>query len=222
MLGNGDGTFQAPINLSASQANYSVGIGDFNRDGKLDLAVGKSLFQVQIYLGNGDGTFETGDIYDVAEDPNSVAVADFRGNGMLDLAVGCEEGIGVSVLLGNGDGTFQEAVSYPTPGGAAWVAAGDLNGDGKPDLAVANFGLPISPITQVSVYLGNGDGTFQPATNYPSGRENTYIAIADFNNDKQLDLIAIDSLGNDGLVLLNTGVVSLSPTTPRIFAFEHR
>ncbi len=61
--------------------------------------------------------------------------------------------------------------------------------------------------------LGNGDGTFQPPTTYPSGGENTYVAVGDFNKDKKLDLIVADPLNNDVLVLLKTGMISLSPTT---------
>lgn len=221
MLGNGDGTFQSPIYFSPTHTPSTLGIGDFNKDGKLDLAIGEQfagISQVQIYLGNGNGTFQLGDTYAVGTEPTSIAVADFRNDGKLDLAVGCSLGIGVSILLGNGNGTFQQAVNYSVPGGGYWVATADLNGDGRPDIAVANFSLPGSPPTTVaSVLIGNGDGTFQAATNYPSGRENTYIAIGDFNNDKKPDLVVTDPLGNDALVLLNTGVASLSPTTPLAF-----
>ena len=221
MLGNGDGTFQSPIYFSPTRTPSTLGIGDLNKDGKLDLAIGEQFggtSQVQIYLGNGNGTFQLGETYAVGTQPSSIAVADFRNDGKLDLAVGCSAGIGVSVLLGNGNGTFQQAVDYSVPGGGYGVAAADLNGDGKPDIAVANFSLPGSPpTTVVSVLLGNGDGTFQAATNYPSGSENTYIAIGDFNNDKKPDLVVTDPLGNDALVLLNTGVASFSPTTPLAF-----
>jgi hypothetical protein len=217
----GDGTFQSPISFKPTHAPSTVGIGDFNHDGKLDLAVGEQFAgtsQVEIYLGNGDGTFHLGEIYAVGTEPTSIAVADFRGNGKLDVAVGCTLGIGVSVLLGNGNGTFQQAVNYSAPGGAYWVAAGDLNGDGKLDLAAANLSLATSPpTTVVSVFLGNGDGTFGTATNYPSGGENTYVAIGDFNNDKKPDLVVTDTLNNDALVLLNTGVASFSPTTPMVY-----
>jgi hypothetical protein len=220
MLGNGDGTFQPPINITPSFAPGAVGVGDFDHNGKLDLAVGEQfggISQVEILLGNGDGTFQFGASYPVGPDPSSIAVADFRGTGERDLAVASYEGTGITVLLGNGDGTFQPPVSYASYS-ARWVTAGDLNGDGKPDLAIANFSITQSPPTTVaSVMLGNGDGTFQPPVTYPVGKASTFVAIADFNNDKELDLVVTDWLRNDVVVLLNTGTMSLSPTTPLNF-----
>lgn len=219
LLGNGDGTFQNAIDFKPLQDPVGVGLGDFNHDGKLDLAIGEQFggSQLQIYFGNGDGTFREGPAYSVGPSPGSIVVADFRNDGKLDLAAGCSLGE-LFVYLGNGDGTFQQPVEYLAPGGAYWVAASDLNGDGQLDLATANFSLGTSPpTTEVSVFLGNGDGTFQSPTNYPSGGENRYIAVGDFNNDKKPDLAVVDSLNSDALVLLNTGAVSLSPTTPLIF-----
>jgi hypothetical protein len=168
-LGNGDGTFQqTPINTSTLYNPAATGIGDFNGDGKLDLAVAEQfgmISQVEILLGNGNGTFSSTATYKVGSSPTSAAVADFRGNGKLDLAVASLEG-GITVLLGNGDGTFQ-----PTPGVylnfPVWVASADLNGDGKADLAAAQLGKPIAP--GVAAILGNGDGTFQPPVYYPVG-----------------------------------------------------
>jgi hypothetical protein len=221
MLGNGDGTFQSPISFMPQQGLTALGVGDFNHDGKLDLAVGKQdggLSQVQVFLGNGDGTFRAGANYPVGPAPSSVAVADFRHNGKLDLAVACSFGMAVAVLLGNGDGTSQQAVTYSSSS-AYWVTAADLNGDGKLDLAVSNFNIGGAPPSSVaSVLLGNGDGTFQSAVTYPTGGEGTYVAVADFNGDGKPDLVVTDPFNNDVVVLLNTGVVSLSPTTPLTYA----
>ena len=219
LFGNGDGTFQSAMSFKPSEDPAGVGIGDFNHDGKLDLAIGEQFggSQLQIYLGNGNGTFNAGASYSAGPSPNSISVGDFRNNGKLDLAVAC--GLGeLFVYLGNGDGTFQNGVAYVPPGFPGWATAADMNGDGKLDLALANFSLGTSPPTaDVSIFLGNGDGTFQAPTNYPSGGENTYIAVGDFNNDQKPDLVVTDSLNNDALVLLNTGVVSFSPTTPLAF-----
>jgi hypothetical protein len=126
--------------------------------------------------------------------------------------VGNEEGGSLSVLLGNGDGTFQRSVYYDTQFPLV-VVAQDLNGDGKTDLAAANALFP----SGVTVFRGNGDGTFQPGVFYPAGKEGNYVAVADFNRDGRPDLVTVD---NDyGLIttLLNTGVVSFSPTTPLNF-----
>jgi hypothetical protein len=163
LLGNGDGTFQSAVITQPSFSVETIGLGDFNRDGNLDLATaGTAGFDssVNILLGNGDGTFRYGASYPGGTVPVSIAVADFSGNHKLDLAIANSEGVGISVLMGNGDGTFQPAVAYPTPF-TLWVTAADLNGDGKIDLVVANNIITSSGLT---VFLGNGDGTFQPGT----------------------------------------------------------
>ncbi len=218
-FGNGDGTFQqTPINTVPSVSLAATGIGDFNGDGKLDLALAEgfgTISQVEIMLGNGDGTFTPGATYKVGAEPESVAVADFRGNGKLDLAVASLLGF-TEELLGNGDGTFKIVSTSPTLG-AAWVIAADLNGDGKPDLAVAQLGNPGGanhPMpTGVAVIINNGDGTFQPPVYYPAGGEPRFVVAGDFNGDHKLDLLDSYYERDQAIVLLNTGVVSLSPTT---------
>src|SRR4029077_1762672 len=93
----------------------------------------------------------------------SVAVGDFNGDGKLDLVVVNNLSASVSVLLGKGDGTFQAAVNYGVGLGIISVAVGDFNGDGKLDLVVGGV---VATNSNISVLLGNGDGTFQtPANN---------------------------------------------------------
>jgi uncharacterized protein (UPF0548 family) len=210
LLGNGDGTFQTAVTYSFAGTNLTaIVVGDFNGDGKLDLAVGNEGppysgyldAGVSVLLGNGDGTFQ--------QAVNSSApgaggyqyvVGDFNGDGKLDLAMPnggtAQAGYtdnGVSVLLGNGDGTFQTAVNYTVGAAPSSLVVGDFNGDGKPDLAVTKEGTaPDYPDGGVSVLLGNGDGTFQPAVNYAAGSRPISLAVGDFNRDGKPDLAVGD------------------------------
>jgi len=211
LLGNGDGTFQDAITTEPTFAVQAVGVGDFNGDGQLDLATAGTFgfgSGVNILLGNGDGTFRVGASYPGESTPLSIAVADFNRDHKRDLAIAYLEGTGISVMLGNGDGTFQPAVNYPTAF-PNWVAVADFNGDHIPDLVAANFDFS----SGVSVFLGNGDGTFHPGVFYPAGYETSYVAVGDFNGDRKTDIVAADYRYNDVYVMLNTGVVSFSPTT---------
>jgi hypothetical protein len=217
LLGNGNGTFQEPpINTLPPTPPVAIGIGDFNRDGKLDIvSVGQfgSANQADILLGNGDGTFTPGDSYTLGSDPQSVAVADFNGDHILDLAIADAESGDIDLLLGNGDGTFRQG---PVISGLAFPGAiqkGDFNGDGKVDLAF----LTGVHSTVLNVLLGNGDGTFKPVMTFPLPGESAAIALGDFNGDHRNDIAVADYLGNAVITLLNTGLARFSPTTPLNF-----
>jgi hypothetical protein len=132
-----DLSFETAVNIAVGNYPCSVTLGDFNGDGKLDLAVANSSI-VSILLGNGDGTFQTAVNYEAGGQAGSVTIGDFNRDGKLDLAV--TNSSTVSILLGNGDGTFQTAVSYSVGTNTRSITAGDLNGDGKLDLTVANNG----------------------------------------------------------------------------------
>jgi hypothetical protein len=216
LLGRGDGTYQATkVYNSGGYYPSSVAVGDFNGDGKLDLAVANDCQSssncngvVAILLGNGDGTFQPAQTFAsggfVA---SSITVGDVNGDGKLDVLVTslcssnstCDSGGTVGVLLGNGDGTFQPAQTYSTGGYYALsVALADVNGDGKPDLLVADMCQDDSCESSgvAAVLLGNGNGTFQPERSYSVGgfgSEPYSIAVGDFTGDGKVDLALADN-----------------------------
>jgi FG-GAP-like repeat/FG-GAP repeat len=201
-LGNGDGTFQTPVNYSTA-VGYpdAMVLGDFNGDGKLDLAVAlQRSNQVSILLGNGDGTFGPAhQEFSTGQNPVGLAIGDVNGDGKLDLLVANFTDNTVSVLLGKGDGTFQTHQDYATGINPESVAVGDFNGNGTLDLAVPN-----NNDNTVSILLNSGTGTFPTHTDLATAAAPTGIAVADFNGDGHLDL-AVATASYHASVLLGNG-----------------
>jgi hypothetical protein len=237
LLGNGDGTFQAPVTYDTGSVDAtSVAVADLNGDGKPDIvaahvcdycSVGTGT--VGVLIGNGDGSFASPVTYSsggfVA---TSVAIRDINGDSKPDLLVAngyacgdprCDTPGMVGVLLGNGDGTFRSAVSYSTGGRfAAWVVVADVNSDGKADLLVANdlsdgpdcAGLPC--VSSIGVLLGNGDGTFQAPKTYETGGCCAFSIVAtDLNGDGKTDVVAAHLQNANLAILLGNGDGTLQP-----------
>jgi len=196
LLGNGDGSFQSPVSYDVGSSRATdVVVGDFNEDGKLDLAVTVFLDNaVSVLLGKGDGTFENGIQYATQTGPGSAIAADFNNDGKLDLAVQTELGGWVSILLGHGDGTFASHADFLTGVGIYGLQAIDLNADGQLDLVMPNYSAR-KPST-VSTFLGKGDGTFVNRSDFPVGRGSEGIAVGDFNDDGRTDVVTANSVDN--------------------------
>ena len=207
LLGNGTGGFTAAPGspLTVGTYPFSVVAGDFNGDGKTDLAmVNARGNSVSILLGNGTGGFTAapGSPITVGNFPSSATTGDFNGDGKADLAVADFNGSNVSVLLGNGDGTFTAAAGSPVAVGTNpySIKTADFNGDGKADLATANFAD-----NTLSVLLGNGSGGFTavPGSPVAVGAGPDSLTAADVNGDARPDLIVSNSTDNTVSVLLD-------------------
>jgi FG-GAP-like repeat len=212
-LNTGAGTFSAPVVYeSGGSGALAITTGDFNGDGKLDIALleldSSSQSLLGILLGNGDGTFQPV----ITSGPNNfgiwMAAADFNRDGKTDLILLSNDTEGsVEVFLSNGDGTFTAGQVYDRDGrGSAAVAAGDVNGDGKSDVVIANQCEPIlrggiaydvnCANGSIGVLLGNGDGTFNPApTQIVADGNLQSMSLADLNADGRLDAVASTETG---------------------------
>jgi hypothetical protein len=199
LLGNGDGSFQPHIDYATGKNPSALAAGDFNGDGKLDLAIVNTQDgSVSVLLGQGEGTFQSQVVYQVpgAQLPGLV-IGDFNNDHKLDLVVS-----GPSTLLGNGDGTFQAPITYvgSSSGGATPLAAADFNLDGKLDLYQGG-----------ALFLGNGDGTFVLHAIYGlPGGGGSGAAAADLNGDGKPDLVVVS--GNTVAVSLGNGDGSFQTT----------
>jgi len=204
LLGNGDGTFQTALNYPVNYTPISVVVGDFNGDGYADLAVA-AVGTINLLFGNGDGTFRSSSTAIGTDAASNVIIGDFNNDGVADLAY-AYQGYRLYVLPGNGDGTFRAGI-YSSAASSSGVAAGDLDNDGKTDIVAPDF-------TGVDVYLGNGEGAFQPYVHYSTGTAPALVILADVNGDGKLDVIAVNNTSNTISVLIGNGDGTLqSPFT---------
>jgi Flp pilus assembly secretin CpaC len=164
---------------------------------------------VRILLSNGDDTFKeaTGSPIAVGQQPSAIVTGDFNGDGNQDFVVTNFTDNTFSLFLGNGDGTFEQATGSPfvlpssVEGPIAMISA-DLNADGNLDIVVVN-----RTTNNLSIFLGDGKGTFTQATNSPVtvGKLPVAIATGDLNNDSKPDLAVVNQTDNTITVLLGNG-----------------
>ena len=217
LKGDGQGGFTifagSPIAVGAQPE--SLAVGDFDLDGKVDLAVANAASDdVTILKGDGQGGFsQVGSPVGAGNGPVSLAVGDFNRDFIPDLAVATDRDLApgdpgiVMILLGDGRGGFSQAEGSPVDAGRGpiSVVVGDLNRDGNPDLATANIGS-----ADVTILLGDGQGGFTQAEGSPvstEGRQPVSIAVSDFNGDAKPDLAVANNGRNQFPTFANAAVL---------------
>jgi len=235
MLGTGDGTFRPRVNFSAGAQSQDLAAGDFNSDGRIDLAVSliSPEFSLALLTGNGDGTFNAPVTFDntaAQDDSPAIVATDLDNDGRLDVVLAhalscfvtpCVSARNITVMLGLGDGTFQTPFEFDVGTGMSRIAVGDFNSDGIKDLGIAG------DQAQVYVLLGIGNGSFlkQPTINLLTagtiGVDGTDIDVADLNGDTIQDLVVAIALnGSRTAILLGNNDGTFQPariiTEPRL------
>jgi hypothetical protein len=209
LLDNGSRMFSAPAYFGSFESTpTALGVGDFNRDGKLDLAAGggtndpPGANNLSILLGDGKGGFSPPTYFTVGPAPQSMSVADFNGDGFSDIAISNSLPMGtnssVSVLFGDGHGGFAERLPLEIGILGRGTGVADFNSDGRLDLVVAN-----SASNTVSVLLGDGKGHFAPKTDFPVGTNPRKLAVGDLNRDGRPDIVTPNTGSNDISILIN-------------------
>ena len=174
---------------------YTVVVGDFNHDGRNDLAAANfssSDATVRFADPNNPGIYFGAIHIPLGLNPRGAAVADFNHDNIDDLAVvyngGGPANTRLAIMISNGNGTFQTPALYPIASQPIRLRIADFNHDGNPDIA------NLCGCGSISILLGNANGTFQPYTSHASGTFWDGFAIADMNGDGALDLVLTSSL----------------------------
>ena len=221
LLGNGDGTFQAPLNFPNGSGfdSPTIAAADLNNDGRLDVVIGHQVAcftapcrvarGITVMLGDGAGGFQPAREIDIGTETARVAAGDFNRDGIPDLAIASSQARLV-LLRGVGDGSFVQQPTLTLVEGntlgmdATDVDVADFNGDGVQDLVVA---VALNG-SRTAVLTGNGDGTFRMPPlliTEPDLLVPQYQAVGDFNGDGFADLALALANGNSGLMEIRNG-----------------
>jgi hypothetical protein len=226
LFNQGSGSLAGEQDYVLTNSPINLAVGDFNGDGRMDIAVATASpngqagpFGVYVLFGQNDGTFAAPRLVDSSVTPAALAVGDLNGDGHADLVVG-DQGTSLNgeqttgllhVYFGNADETFT-TVPSPTTSAAFYTTAalGDLDGDGKLDLIAAGTVISTNGGFNPNLYWlkGNGDGTFQAALSEPLAGTDyfgaTSLTLADFNGDGTPD-IAVGNPNDFSEVILSQG-----------------
>lgn len=217
--GNGDSTF-ARGPSSRMIARDALTLADFNGDGNVDAAFGTGTAAVGVARGNGDGTFQAPTSYSTPAALVELLTADLNGDTLRDLvliadpnASSMSDNSTLQVLLNTGTGNFASPATIDVRPDLAFVAIADVTGDGVMDLVATAPGDNLQSVAgHAYLYVGNGDGTFDPAVALTAGDNPGPVAIADVNGDSRLDILAVDTstsaggtTGNDVIALFGNG-----------------
>jgi hypothetical protein len=208
LLGNGDGTFGDQVELNVCKEPRSLALGMFNSDPFPDVVLACSgADEVAVLFGRADGKFQEGTRYPVHRTPIAIAIDDLNGDQAPDLVVALRNDK-IKVFLGTGTGEFTHGAQYEYGDTPTSVALADLDGDGKIDLAVTNGGPMLNA---VSIWMGNGNGTFRPPTDYRTGKRPLGVSFADFNHDRIRDLLVINGVQDSFTIFLGIGNGTFQP-----------
>ncbi|MDB5322051.1 MAG: hypothetical protein JWN40_3682 [Phycisphaerales bacterium] len=220
LMGNGDGTFGAPLTTLLGFAPSRMSTGDVNGDGITDLLAANTTGTVSVVIGAGDGTFAAPVEYAAGPQAQDVKAVDLNHDGKQDLVVADAVSAGtVSTLMGNGDGTFQAYHSYAAFSAPYRMTIGDYNGDGNQDVAVANSYTS----SCITILLGNPDGTFKPYQSYDTGSQPWELESGDLDGDGKDDLISSNGSSYQTQMNNGDGTFSASVSSPGaglVFAAE--
>ncbi len=208
-LGNGDGTFAAPVNISGVGQNpYDLAVAEFNNDGNLDIVVVSGSQNYTILLGNGSGGFTVGSSQSVGTRFDRVAVGDFNGDSSQDLVITDFDDRRLVVLQNNGSGVFAVSQTFNLPGRTSAVVVDDFNSDGKRDIAAATQVESFNAFLEegaISVLLGDGTGGFAAAVPYEISSMPEDLLSRDLNGDGKRDLAVADRNSSTVSVLSGDG-----------------